>query len=74
MRRFGGVAAIIVAMFLGGANSPASAQQRAQVAIDSDDIGGVVRGPNGPEAGAERPGRVSVSLRSKAKVMGCGRH
>jgi streptogramin lyase len=29
---------------------PASAQQTA-VAIDNDDIGGVVRGPNGPEAG-----------------------
>src|SRR5215510_13313223 len=29
---------------------PASAQQAA-VAIDADDIGGVVRGPNGPEAG-----------------------
>src|SRR6266481_6479365 len=32
---------------------PASAQQApaAAVAIDNDDIGGVVRGPNGPEAG-----------------------
>jgi hypothetical protein len=29
---------------------PASAQQAA-VAVDNDDIGGVVRGPNGPEAG-----------------------
>ena len=26
-------------------------QQPAAVAIDPDDIGGVVRGPNGPEAG-----------------------
>jgi hypothetical protein len=30
---------------------PASAQQAATVAIDGDDIGGVVTGPNGPEAG-----------------------
>src|SRR6478736_3758845 len=32
---------------------PLRAQQSnvAQVSIDSDDIGGVVRGPNGPEAG-----------------------
>src|ERR1700736_7047041 len=30
--------------------APAGAQQAA-VAIDNDDIGGVVRGPNGPEAG-----------------------
>src|SRR5262245_26231872 len=31
--------------------TPASAQQTAAVAIDNDDIGGVVTGPNGPEAG-----------------------
>jgi len=31
-------------------SAPAHAQQAA-VAIDNDDIGGVVRGPNGPEAG-----------------------
>ncbi len=31
--------------------APAPAQQAAQPAIDNDDIGGVVRGPNGPEAG-----------------------
>jgi hypothetical protein len=33
--------------------APARAQQAAApaVAIDNDDIGGVVRGPNGPEAG-----------------------
>ena len=30
---------------------PASAQQAAVPAIDNDDIGGVVRGPSGPEAG-----------------------
>jgi len=33
-----------------GVMAPAHAQQAA-VAIDNDDIGGVVRGPNGPEAG-----------------------
>src|SRR5262249_59189509 len=42
-----GVAAIAAAGFLAAA--PASAQTT--VAIDNDDIGGVVRGPNGPEAG-----------------------
>jgi len=31
--------------------APASAQQQAAVAIDKDDIGGVVRGAAGPEAG-----------------------
>ena len=34
-----------------GCRLPASAQQAAAVAIDNDDIGGVVTGPNGPEAG-----------------------
>src|SRR5262249_5524238 len=48
---FTSVAAIgIVASSLGAA-PPASAPQAAAVAIDNDDIGGVVRGPNGPEAG-----------------------
>src|SRR3989475_3958058 len=31
--------------------APSRAQQPAAVAIDNDDIGGVVTGPNGPEAG-----------------------
>src|SRR6266516_8222822 len=31
--------------------APARAQQATTVAIDNDDIGGVVAGPNGPEAG-----------------------
>src|SRR5688572_8933339 len=47
---FSGVAAVGIA-----AASPSSAQApaaaAAQVAIDKDDIGGVVTGPNGPEAG-----------------------
>src|SRR4051812_2668778 len=42
-----------IAALLAIAAPPALAQQPAatQVAIDNDDIGGVVRGPNGPEAG-----------------------
>ena len=36
--------------FLAPVSTPANAQQAA-VAIDNDDIGGVVRGPAGPEAG-----------------------
>src|ERR1700736_3973431 len=42
-----------IAALLAIAAPPARAQQAdaTQVAIDNDDIGGVVRGPNGPEAG-----------------------
>jgi hypothetical protein len=42
-----------IAALLAIAAPPALAQQpaAAQVAIDNDDIGGVVRSPNGPEAG-----------------------
>src|SRR5947209_7354653 len=49
--RFGLAAA--VAGLIAIAIPPAGAQQPAapSVAIDSDDIGGVVRGPGGPEAG-----------------------
>jgi len=47
-----GVAAIALAAFLGVPAMPAHAQQTAQtVAIDGDDIGGVVTSPKGPEAG-----------------------
>jgi hypothetical protein len=45
---FTSVAAIGIAAFLSG---PASAQQPAAVTVGSDNIGGVVMGPNGPEAG-----------------------
>ena len=38
-----------LAVLLAGLTSPTGAQQA--VAIDADDIGGVVTGPNGPEAG-----------------------
>jgi hypothetical protein len=37
-------------VFLASVSAPANAQQTA-VAIDNNDIGGVVRGPSGPEAG-----------------------
>src|SRR5438067_2236796 len=42
-----GMTAIAVTLFLAVAPAPLRAQQ---VAIDADDIGGVVRGPGGPEA------------------------
>ena len=45
------VAAIGLAAFSAALPSPAMAQQAAAVAIDNDDIGGVVTGPSGPEAG-----------------------
>src|SRR5205814_892802 len=48
---FTSVAAIGIAAFALAAPSKVSAQQAAAVAIDNDDIGGVVKGPGGPEAG-----------------------
>jgi hypothetical protein len=47
---FTSVAAIGIAFGV-GAPSPLNAQPAASVAIDDDDIGGMVAGPNGPEAG-----------------------
>jgi hypothetical protein len=47
---FSTVAAIGIAAMAVSVPAPAGAQQAA-VAIDKDDIGGVVSGPNGPEAG-----------------------
>src|SRR5258708_24661744 len=44
------VSCIAAAGLLCSISAPASAQQAA-IAIDNDDIGGVVRGPGGPEAG-----------------------
>src|SRR5499426_3028030 len=46
-----GVAAIAVAVVLAGSAIEVRAQQAAAPAIDADDIGGVVTGPRGPEAG-----------------------
>ena len=46
-----GVAAIGITAFVVGAPSVLAAQQAASVAIDNDDIGGVVTGRSGPEAG-----------------------
>ena len=47
-----GMMAMAVAMLLTANSAPLSAQSGgAQVAIDADDIGGVVSGPSGPEAG-----------------------
>src|SRR5262245_39536955 len=48
-----GMAAIALAVSVAGSVVALSAQQAATgaVAIDGDDIGGVVTGPNGPEAG-----------------------
>jgi hypothetical protein len=47
-----GVAAVAIALAFGVAPTPASAQQNtAAVSIGNTDIGGVVTGPRGPEAG-----------------------
>ena len=46
-----GVAAIAIAAVLAGAPSQLSAQQSPAVSIGNTDLGGVVSGPNGPEAG-----------------------
>jgi hypothetical protein len=49
---YSGVAAIALAIAISGPPSQLQAQTSAPaVAIDNDDIGGVVTGPNGPEAG-----------------------
>ena len=45
------VAAIAVAAVLAGAPAQLNAQQSAAVSIGNTDLGGVVSGPNGPEAG-----------------------
>jgi hypothetical protein len=45
-----GIASIVVASIWIG-RAPAIAQAPASVAVDNDDIGGVVSGPKGPEAG-----------------------
>jgi hypothetical protein len=45
------VAVIGITLSAAGIAGPAQAQQAAVVAIDADDIGGVVTGPKGPEAG-----------------------
>src|SRR4029079_17413482 len=46
---YSGVAALAIVAFLAAAPTRVIAQTA--VAIDNDDIGGVVKGPNGPEAG-----------------------
>jgi hypothetical protein len=46
-----GAATIALAFAFTGPSAQLQAQQPAQVAIDNDDIGGVVTGPSGPEAG-----------------------
>jgi len=46
-----GVAAIAIAAFFAGSPTRLHAQQAAAVSIGDSDLGGVVRGPNGPEAG-----------------------
>src|SRR5262245_44371605 len=48
---FSSVAAIAIAAFLAGAPARLDAQQAAPVSIGATDLGGVVSGPNGPEAG-----------------------
>jgi hypothetical protein len=46
-----GVIAVAVTLFVAGSSVNLDGQQNATVRIDSDDIGGVVTGANGPEAG-----------------------
>src|SRR5215469_15042913 len=46
-----GVAAVAIALAFGAAPTTVVAQEAAAVSIGATDIGGVVRGPNGPEAG-----------------------
>src|ERR1700732_5503170 len=46
-----GAATIALVLALAGPSAQIHAQTPTPVAIDNDDIGGVVTGPNGPEAG-----------------------
>jgi len=46
-----GAATIALVLALAGPSAQLRAQAPTPVAIDNDDIGGVVTGPNGPEAG-----------------------
>src|SRR5215471_17350574 len=46
-----GVAAIAIALAFGAVPRTVMAQEAAPVSTGATDIGGVVRGPNGPEAG-----------------------
>src|SRR5205085_389958 len=46
-----GVAAIATAAFLAGAPAPVTAQQDPAIHVGDADLGGIVSGPNGPEAG-----------------------
>jgi len=46
-----GTAALVMAAGVAALTSGARAQQAAAVTVDADDIGGVVSGPKGPEAG-----------------------
>src|SRR5262249_60932439 len=46
-----GTAATVIALVLAGTAIELGAQQISAVAIDDDDIGGVVTGVNGPEPG-----------------------
>jgi hypothetical protein len=48
---YSGAAAITFAVLVVGASTPVRAQQSAPVSIGDTDIGGVVTGPHGPEAG-----------------------
>jgi hypothetical protein len=48
---YSGAAAITFAVLVVGASTPVRAQQTAPVSIGDTDIGGVVSGPHGPEAG-----------------------
>src|SRR5262245_37929832 len=46
-----GTAALVMAAGVAALTGGARAQQAAAVTVDADDIGGVVSGPKGPEAG-----------------------
>src|SRR5688572_26152300 len=51
IRRFTGIATTLALVVWGVLSASQAQQSRPTVAIDPDDIGGVVTGPTGPEAG-----------------------
>ena len=62
-------AALAIAALLTAAAGQLVAQQAAGVAIDNDDIGGVVRSPNGPEAGVWVIAETTELLTKYAKMV-----
>src|SRR2546422_10906578 len=65
-------AVLAFAALMMAAPDPLPAQQAGQVAIDHDDIGGVVRSPKGPEAGGWGIAETTELPTQSTKMVGTG--